>query len=235
MLSNGVAEVMTGPFAGLKVPPGLKTDNLAAAYILGTYEQPVVHRIMKMLSPHRPRFLNIGCGSGYFTNGVAFAANVETIGFDTDPERVISADLIRDLNDLETARHVRTTAHEIDYADYIREGDLVLVDIEGAEYALLQPEKTPALVGADYIVELHSKYGYDQDTGRQEIIRRFADTHEAEVLRQRLELDYSPRLFATYPWLTNYMLHVAAFEYRSNLQNWLVLRRKKPAGVQQTS
>jgi len=224
IISKGSAEVLTGGFAGLQVPTEIRTRNFAAAHLFGTYEQTVVEFLLSA-ARGRGRFLDIGCGAGFFTNGIGLKRDISVIGFDVDLSMVRQAELVRNFNGLENVSH-ELVSEATTYDQIIREDDLVLVDVEGAEYHILRPDVFPILTKADYIIELHGGEEYDEASGKDELIRRFASTHQATTLRQRLHLDFNEEIFRLYPWLTNYMYHISAFEYRRVPQNWLVLERR---------
>jgi hypothetical protein len=56
---------------------------------------------------------------------------------------------------------------------------LIVCDIEGAEFELLDPEAIPKLRGVDLLVEVHDQLR--PGTG-DELIRRFQSTHEVQVI-----------------------------------------------------
>ena len=171
------------------------------------------------------RFVDIGCGAGYFTNGIALKHEVEVLGIDIDPSMVAQAEKIRKYNELSSASHILVD-HTVDYNDLIHEDDLVLVDTEGAEYKYLNPEISPNLTLANFIIEIDEDDEFDQLSGKQEFIRRFSKTHTHRTLRQVLNLDYDVEVFKKFPWLSNFAYHISCFEYRRVPQDWLILERK---------
>ncbi|MDE2487909.1 MAG: hypothetical protein KGO51_10970, partial [Alphaproteobacteria bacterium] len=84
---------------------------------------------------------------------------------------------------------------------------LVLVDIEGAEVDILQPELAPALAAMNLIVETHDIYRKD---ARETLQQRFAETHEMTLVLQQLKsielapwmktLPHLDQLLATWEW-----------------------------------
>lgn len=60
----------------------------------------------------------------------------------------------------------------------------MICDIEGYEYELLDPAKTPALRQCDILVELHEfeRAGLTMEGGRDELMRRFSVSHDIEIV-----------------------------------------------------
>ena len=61
-------------------------------------------------------------------------------------------------------------------------GSLVICDIEGFEFVLIDPEKAPALKEVDLLVEIHAFEGSSPSLVRETILARFRDTHTISVV-----------------------------------------------------
>jgi len=90
---------------------------------------------------------------------------------------------------------------------------LVVIDCEGAEFELLDPERDPSLVAADIIVEIHEDHG-----DPLELAQRFTSTHTINRARRaaRLASDMPIDIPGVDP-------RAAMDEWRSE-QSWLYLR-----------
>jgi hypothetical protein len=78
------------------------------------------------------------------------------------------------VNNIEIGK--RCTSQEL--TDYISGRALLVCDIEGCEYDLLDPNKTPALRKCDILVELHDHFDFTPRSGADELARRFSSSHE---------------------------------------------------------
>jgi hypothetical protein len=71
------------------------------------------------------------------------------------------------------------------------DGSLLVMDCEGAEFALLDPENDPILLRTNIVVEVHPEFG-----DKQQIVRRFAQTHKISefqpIGRETLDINVGP-------------------------------------------
>ena len=59
---------------------------------------------------------------------------------------------------------------------------LFVVDFEGDELALLDPESCPLLIESDIIVECHDFFFAEDNAISGKLIERFSDSHEVELI-----------------------------------------------------
>jgi hypothetical protein len=91
--------------------------------------------------------------------------------------------------------------HPREFDSYLTpDRSLLIMDCEGAEFSLLNPQNDPVLSSVDMIVEVHPEAGSSED-----ILERFKKTHRCE------RLDYIPRQ--------------GIADERRGEQEWLVLTR----------
>jgi hypothetical protein len=107
-----------------------------------------------------------------------------------------------------------------DFQKFAGRRTLVMVDTEGAELEILQPERGPALAGMWIIVETHDGF----TPGALETLRtRFAATHDV------VRVDGGPKV-AELPWWIKELGHLdqllAVWEWRMFPTPWLVMTPK---------
>lgn len=169
--------VLAGPFAGMKYLNEVVWGPIEPKW-LGTYEQelhPVVERI---LQTNYSSIIDVGSAEGYYAVGLATRLpRARLYSYDVDPwargqQRKLAR--LNGVNNLEISG--RCTGHEL--TDRISGRALLICDIEGYEYDLLNPNQTPALRRCDILVELHDRREcFTPRSGADELSRRFLGSH----------------------------------------------------------
>ncbi len=189
--------VASGPFAGMRyLTKGVGSSF--AAKILGTYEKELHSIILRILSLHFVRVINIGAGEGYYAVGMAFThpSQPEVIAFEADAvgrRRILWLALHNEVRPI--AIHGLCNAGDL--AAALREGvpTLVVCDVEGDEKNLLNLEAVPSLREAWILVEVHDFV----ERGMGDLLkRRFHGTHWIREIwseaRNAADLPWSSRL-----------------------------------------
>lgn len=132
--------------------------NALASKLLGTYELEVASWVERLVEKNFATMLNVGAAEGYYAVGFARrCSRTRVVAFETYPHfRALLAQIaarngVSDRITIEgfcTAQSLR--AHLSEPA-----APLLVVDIEGGEVALLDPERLPALRRCTMLVELH--------------------------------------------------------------------------------
>jgi len=211
--------VHTGPFRGVRY---LETAySQLGPKLLGTYEQEL-HRILRSWIERRPaRLVNVGSGEGYYAVGfLSRLPTLEVVAFDLSPQ---ARDLMRELaslNDVHARLEVRgsctpeTLAHALE-----SDGDVpILMDVEGAERALLDPSSVPGLRKLEILVELHE---FVEPGVTEELTTRFEGTHHVTRVPAR---ERTGRTVPRIPGMSRRDVVLAAFERSAEGQEWLHLR-----------
>ncbi len=166
--------VKHGPFAGLRC----LERSAAIAKLVGSYELEIHAAVEDLVARHPDRVVNIGCGDGYFTCGLALRLPEATVvGYDIDPPtQVLCRDQVA-LNELGDRVEVAGEC-TVEMLAAMPPTALV-IDCEGAEAVLLDPERAPSLRTWPILVELHDF----NVPGVTDLIReRFAPTHDVQVI-----------------------------------------------------
>jgi hypothetical protein len=174
---NGV--IHAGPFKGMKFG-GDVADGCLIPKLLGCYERELHLALDDAISRKPDVIVNIGCAEGYYAIGLArLLPNAQIYAYDiNDRARERCATAAR-INDVEERVIIGNLFSHQDFAAFQGKRVLVVCDIEGGEYALLDPALAPALNGFDLIVETHP-------LGQKptlDFARRFLKTHEIQIIQ----------------------------------------------------
>jgi len=223
-LTNGLRlltgdKVCGGPFKDM-----ILTNDALVAYqspiLLGCYEHELHPFFEGVIANNYERILNIGCSVGYYAVGLARRMpNVVVEAFDIDGPARNKCLAMAKANGVEDRVHISGEFFGKDFEKYADKKTLVLMDIEGAEKDLLNPEIFPALRKMDVLVELHD---FGDPTISKTIIPHFDPSHTIEIIKNRTSL---PDLDALLP--ENYHLD----PYDHMLLGWECREGKTPWGV----
>ncbi|CAB4951379.1 unannotated protein [freshwater metagenome] len=173
------AVVRRGPFEGLQCVE----RSAAIAKLVGSYELEI-HDAVGDLVGRRPELVvNIGCGDGYFTCGLArLLPDTEIRGYDTDPPtQALCLEQVA-LNDLGGNVLVGGECTTEMLAAMPAQGTALVIDCEGAEVDLLNPVAAPSLRTWPILVELHD---FNVPGATDTIVGRFSGTHDIELIEAR--------------------------------------------------
>jgi hypothetical protein len=210
--------VAEGPFAGMIYGKDI-AEGCVVPKLLGCYEQELHPALNRAIETDYSAILNIGCAEGYYTVGLARASpKARVFAWDIDPaarEKTIRNATANGVADRITVEGAFDTA-QLNAFDGQR--TLVICDIEGAEFELLDPTRSRALAGFDLIVELHP----NDERSERAFVSRFDKTHDVEIVQSEAR---DPGRFAvlnTLPVLDR----MFALVERLEATPWAVLRSK---------
>jgi hypothetical protein len=151
---------------------------------LGTYEQeliPIIHRIVRT---GYTIIIDVGSAEGYYSVGLAKQlTNAKFYSYDVDPWARKQQERLARLN-LVTNLQIKGFCKAAELASIISKKCLLICDIEGYEYQLLDPVKIPGLRQCDMLVELHpfEKGCLTMESGKRELMRRYSNSHDVEII-----------------------------------------------------
>lgn len=173
-------EVISGPFQGAKCIDA----HIGCQYcprVLGIYEselQPTIRRLLDI--PFR-EVLDIGAAEGYYAVGFALKSRAQRIvAYESEAsgqaflKEVVALNGVSDKVAIKGECDAAVLAADLNGSEGER---LIIVDIEGGEKRLLDPEKIPALREAHVLVELHDQFDPSISTTLRD---RFEATHRRE-------------------------------------------------------
>jgi hypothetical protein len=189
--------VSGGPFAGLSYPDASATSLVPK--LLGAYERELHGAIEAAVRVRPAVIVNVGAADGYYAVGLARRCPDAAVrAFDADAGQRELLARVAAANGVEL--RIGGAAQPGDLAG----ADLVVMDCEGCEAALLVPE---GLGTATILVELH-----DFATPGDPILERFAATHAVAVIPT-----------APQPPARGQALALALSEYRPGPMRWALM------------
>jgi precorrin-6B methylase 2 len=182
LLQFGTPLVRSGPFKGMLY---IRTSigSTLSPKLLGTYESELRPIIANIIAHAPDRIIDIGAAEGYYAVGLARALpGCNITAFETEPT---GRNLIRQLaalNAVSDRVFVLETCDEKSLAGTLRLGDLVIMDVEGAERDILSTETAALLAASPILLELHD---FIHPSVASEIAGRFSKTHTWEEIWSR--------------------------------------------------
>jgi hypothetical protein len=229
---------VAGPFRGMRIDLSPLSSRHLLGYILGSQELELREVIGDIIARGYRTIVNVGAADGYYAVGLAIRvpqARVEA--FEALPELHPLIARTAAVNGVSGRVMVRgtCTAPLLNARLAAAEGPtLVLMDIEGGEVELLDPQAIPSLARADILVETHDAFVADATTT---LIRRFRETHDIACYSARSRSlddfppDCPPSLKRWFPELAVELMN----ERRTGLQRWLMLTAKLPVSTTETA
>jgi hypothetical protein len=160
-------EVSGGPFAGLRYTD--TSPHTLVPKLLGIYERELHAAVEDVIRARPARIVNVGAADGYYAVGLARRVpDARVVAYEADADqRALLARVI-------AANGVTVQIEGAAGPGALGDADLVVMDCEGCERALLQPP-----LDATILVELHDVW--DPGVGAV-VTERFAATHEIVVI-----------------------------------------------------
>jgi len=215
-------QVYSGPFKGMALTPDVMVGGFGPI-LLGTYEHEL-HEIIERITTHPyQNILNIGCGYGYYSVGMALRMpHVKVFGFDIDLKEQERSRQMATLNNVQDRVKIDGRFNGDDFEKFTQNETLLIMDIEGGEMDLLDPIRFPALKKMDILVELHDCIELGISTSIQ---KRFASTHRIEMVYNRPQLfDFSPFLGPA-AYVDPFDSLAITHEHRSGATPWAYMRK----------
>jgi hypothetical protein len=214
------ARIWSGPFAGMEYVAEA-TEGSLIARLLGTYESELHPHLTAMAAAGLDCVVDVGCAEGYYAVGMARLAPEATVyAYDiSEKARLACADLAAK-NGVSDRVIIGGEFAPDGFEAFAGRKVLVMVDAEGAEIDILQPELSPSLAGMSIIVETHDVF---RPGALRTLVGRFAATHDI------VRIDQAPKTFGPPPWfgwLTHLDQLLTVWEWRSKPTPWLVMTPK---------
>lgn len=176
--------VFSGPFKGMRYLP-VNCGSALLPKIAGTYEMELHPVIEQLKAKNVDVVLDVGSAEGYYAIGLTrFLKPRETHCFDVDPSAHPTMQRLAKLNEINGTIRTHRLCEPKSFEDLLApaKNPLVVMDCEGCEYDLLDPEKAPMLRRAMILVETH---GFRCKTCKEAIQQRFAATHNITRVEMR--------------------------------------------------
>ncbi|MDP9128203.1 MAG: hypothetical protein M3N08_08100 [Pseudomonadota bacterium] len=224
LLRNTIGpKVYSGPFKGMSLTPAVMVKTFGPV-LTGCYEHELHETFEKIIPQPYARILNIGCAFGYYSTGLALRMpGIPIEAFDISVDEQKRCHDMAVLNGVQDRIKVGGEFRGEDFAAYADQKTLLLVDIEGAETTLLDPERYPALKQMDVIVELHDLF---DATISKTITARFAPTHDIEIIRNRSTLFDFTAITGEASYTDPFDGLIITWERRDGPTPWAVMRAR---------
>lgn len=176
-------QVERGPFAGMKL---IKFSHISSAPLAlkmyGLYEQEVLEFLVSI--PGRRVLVNLGAGEGYYSVGLIRAGTVErSLAFEIDAKGRAAIAENAAQNGVDGRIEVfgaadGSLAETMARAGVEPGGAIILCDIEGAEFEVIDDALVSAFRDAVYVIELHP-FAVENGRAKQEaLIARLGASHD---------------------------------------------------------
>lgn len=212
-----------GLFEGLLTPTGASA-LVPPCQRIGSYEAELAPLLSRAIAERGYRHLiNVGSSWGYYTAGMArMLPRSMTVAFETDADTREMACRTARLNKVEERirQQGECTVTNIREAFSPECGSLVIMDCEGYERTLLDPEAVPEFAFCDILLECHD---FVDASITPTVLQRFSGTHDIQKIEKTIKVpfDYPKTERLSFPdrWF-------AVMEPRSEVTWWLWLRTR---------
>lgn len=212
--------VQGGPFQGMRYVRLVSWGEVAPK-LLGSYEAELHAALEQLIARKHRRVVNVGCAEGYYAVGLARRLPGATVfAFDSDPYAQHLCRRLAARNRVAHRVRVEGTCSAGRLRELVTDPTLLVIDCEGCELELLQPDLVPALAAADILVELHD---FIDPSISSTMLRRFSDSHEITLVDST---ERDPGAYRVLDRLANDDRMEAVAEHRPGVMQWAVMRPK---------
>lgn len=217
--------VRYGHFSGMKLPQRTYWGRSEiSCQLLGIYEKEIQKSIFDN-SVRRKYFIDIGAADGYFAIGVLVANIFESsIAYEIDPRGRQIIEQNAALNEVSDRIQVRDEAKSTWYEEYSKEflaDCLILMDVEGFEFSLMNKISFMNLSSSIIIIEIHDFLVQNGENMLQKLL------HDSESTHSHKFIESGSRDLNAFSELANYSddyRWLIASEGRSQVMNWLIFK-----------
>ncbi len=146
---------------------------------IGSYEAELHGIVEQIIAEQYRQIVNIGCAEGYYAVGLAWRMpNVEVIAFDVDPLARKQTVRLASLAGVADRIQIRANCTPPKLDQLIKDGTLLIIDVDGFEIQLVNPQAVRNLARAALLVELHPSPPLDLAAVAEAFGHRFETTHD---------------------------------------------------------
>ena len=214
--------VKAGVFTGMKIHPHSAFGVDQFTILSGQYESELYEIILDAAAKNYDAFIDIGCANGFYAVGFAMISkDCDVIAYDINADARRMTELNALMNGVASRVLIKNAATHLELGDRIlqRRKTFLLVDIEGAELDLIDPQKCPPLSQCDLLVEVHGR----TDEVAAILLDRFSKTHNGRLIgrspRNPFAFEYLPLDFEDEAWV------IVSEGRRFVKNNWLFLEK----------
>ena len=220
-------QVAYGTFKGMKLSKNTYwSKNDIITHILGVYEKHVLKKIIEFSKKGNYPFIDIGAADGYFAIGMAFSEIFNKIyAFEIDERgrkslnRNIGNNLCKDKVVVDIEANFETLKEIVDK----NKSAVILIDIEGSEFDLLDDKLLKLLSNCYIVCELHPALSTNGFEKQNKLINNVKAFFDFSIIQRE---SYCPNKFSELNEFTDEERLIAFGEGRENNMNWLILEPK---------
>ena len=220
-------QVAYGTFKGMKLSKNTYwSKNDIITHILGVYEKHVLKKIIEFSKKGNYPFIDIGAADGYFAIGMAFSEIFNKIyAFEIDERgrkslnRNIGNNLCKDKVVVDIEANFETLKEIVDK----NKSAVILIDIEGSEFDLLDNKLLRLLSNCYIVCELHPALSANGFEKQNMLINNAKAFFDVSIIQRE---SYCPNKFSELNEFTDEERLIAFGEGRENNMNWLILEPK---------
>lgn len=216
--------IRSGLFKGMRYT-GQNSGSTLMPKILGTYECELNTILAPLLRRPDLRMMDIGAAEGYYTIGALFSnPNATAVAFEMNPDARAMLTRLAQENGVTDRLLLFGECTPLAAEEMVAEHhpNLFIMDVEGAEYALLTTNLCRSLSEAHVIVEIHP---WTRESLLTIMHARFAATHEVShiIARRPAASDINLPIWRMLASLSTW-LETRLLQERPNGMSWLVAK-----------
>lgn len=174
--------VSSGPFQGTRCQVTSSGDGVVAK-LVGTYEYEIYPAFRSAIARRPSVVVDIGAAEGFYVSALARAVpGARVIAYEAKPEWQDRIKELAALNEVARRCEIRGFCDKEEFRRLLateQERLFVLMDIEGGEFSLLEPDIFPLLGGTELLVELHEPNGRASGDALASMLQQ---THEVTLI-----------------------------------------------------
>jgi hypothetical protein len=218
--------IQSGPFAGMIYLEHVGAEDIrrGSAFLpklVGSYESELNEAVAAIVRTEYRRIINVGSAEGYYAIGLAMRMPAaQVIAFELDDKSRHWCEEMAEANHVADRVAVEGICTTATLRAVVEPGALLVVDCEGDEAILLDPDQISELKHCDVLVELHDMLVPGVS---QLVMRRFAQTHDIAIISPQ---PYDPSRYAFLQAFTEEEQYMAVDELRGEGAQWAFMRAK---------
>jgi hypothetical protein len=170
--------ILSGPFRGMRYLNETVWGPITPKWI-GSYEAELHGVLEEVVAARYTQIVNVGCAEGYYAAGLALRIpNAQVIAFDLDPTARRQTAHLASLVGVGHRVEVRGNCTPSLLHRLLVNHPLLMMDVEGAEYHLLDPSAAQNIRNAALLVEVHSSPPFDLPAVAESLHARLEATHD---------------------------------------------------------